>query len=243
MNKDKVQELKDHKLTLLNGIYSLNDPDLSHSAKAILVRLVHLDMDVEHIFFSNSAIAKDLNLSVRSVITALGELQERDYINRQKQHRSGPRFTEINHKQLTSKLMDEHDKSSPEWLTGYQHKPRNLRERVTPNCVYSLDDDRMGQIAKAMLVRLVHLDWTMDPLIYSNDKLSKDLNLSLRSVVNATSELLKSGYIDREEPQAGKARLTRVNHEQIISRLFEKPRTNRHREWLTGHYKKLKNLK
>ena len=240
MNKDRVRELK---LTLLNGIYSLNDLDLSHMAKAVLIRLIYLDMDLEQIFFSNQTLAKDMNISVRSAITALDELLERDYVNRDEQHKSGPRITEINHKRLISKLTDEPNEHPPVWHIGYQHKPRYLREKVTPNCIYSLDDDQMGQIAKAMLVRLVHLDWIMDPIIYSNERLAKDLNLSLRSVGNGTSELLKGGYIDREEPQAGKPRLTRVNHEQIIFRLFEKPRTNRHREWLTGHYKKPKNLK
>jgi DNA-binding GntR family transcriptional regulator len=115
-------------------------------------------------------------------------------------------------------------------------------DRVSPNCIYSLDDPKMSHLAKAMLVRLVHLDYDLKEVFYSNDSLANDLNISLRSAINALNELQKSGYISRKRKHASGTRLTQVNHKTIIASLFEKPRSNRHLAWLANYYKKPKKV-
>ncbi len=115
-------------------------------------------------------------------------------------------------------------------------------DRVSPNCIYSLDDPKMSHLAKAMLVRLVHLDYDLKEVFYSNDSLANDLNISLRSAINALNELQERRYIVRKKKHASGTRLTEINHKLIISRLFEKPKSNRHLAWLSDYYKKPKKV-
>lgn len=117
-----------------------------------------------------------------------------------------------------------------------------LNNRVSPNCIYSLKDERLGSIAKAMLVRLVHLSFDMEEIFYSNAKLASDLNISLRTSVNALNELEKRGYIRRSKSHPSGTKITEIDHERIITRLFEEPQSPRHLAWLKGYYKMPKKL-
>ncbi len=114
---------------------------------------------------------------------------------------------------------------------------KGLQEKVHPNCIYSLDDPKLGQLAKAMLVRLAHLAQDLDEIFYSNERLASDLNVSIRSIINALHELEDRGYISRKQKHAVGTKVTEVNHRKIILRLLESPSSNRHLAWLKAYYK------
>ena len=115
-------------------------------------------------------------------------------------------------------------------------RQKNRQWKASPNCIYSLEDDKLGLLGKALLVRLAHLAFDLDEIFISNATLARDLNVSVRSIVNGIHELEERGYIRRLQKHQTGTKVTELCHETIIARLFEKPRSNRHLAWLTNYY-------